>query len=480
MVGPVFSIGIVWGARMMEAIFRHLDPLGESLALTTSGNIKNLVLGALELRGILDLEAVRAAILSVAKDFPHLKMRLKEVKQGGRHYLVWDHQSQPAVPLAIWDVDNTDCSGSNLETLLKYIEPDLERARNLFEDSTCVVHLLRLSHDHFMLAFVSSHVAADAMTVMEVAKEFMIHYHERVTGQKLASSGFPVAASTVRKRAIRRRKTVWKDYWLTFRQAMIPYKVRCALPHGSGDPKNCGEHHVKRLLSQEESERVAAESMKRKVSLVDYLLGSMATAIDRWNRARNIETATVTAGLTVNMQGRFQELEGPNSDSVLYFVLNPKQRDDPDKLARMILLSRIRQFRDQMDWKYYRSIAKLNSFFRILPFRSRQKAFLAILGRHQTSFALGFMGALWPPANERKITGESSLTSAGGLTITEVHGTPYKLVSQTPLYLSAYFFRKRLNLVLTAAERLFTADEAQSFLDLIVETLLPRAGGISG
>jgi len=460
----------------MEADPHRLDPLGESLALTTSGNIKNLVLGALELKGSLDLEAFRGAVERCAQDVPHLKMWLKEVKQEGRHYLVWDRESQHEVPLEIWNLEDSSLSEPSLHTLLKCLKPDLDRQRNLFRESACVVHLLRWGQDRFLLAFVSSHVAADAMTVMDLAKEFMLHYHELTTGQKPALSDLPVASSTVRKKARRKRKTAWKDYWFTLRQALIPFTARCALPEGSGRPEDNGEHHAKRLLTEEQSERIVAESLKREFYLVDFLLSSTATAIYTWNRARNVDPAVVTAGLTVNMRGRFPDLESPNSDSVLYFVIEPEKAGDPDKLARQILLSRIRQLRDHMDRKYYRAIAKLNNFFRIFPFGIRRKIFRAILGRHQTSFALGFLGVLWPPANGRKITTQSALTSTGGLAVTEVHGTPYKLVSRTPLYLSAYFFNKRLNLVLSAQARHFTAEESRAFLDLIVDVLITRKG----
>lgn len=208
---------------------------------------------------------------------------------------------------------------------------------------------------------------------------------------------------------------------------------------------------------------------------MDFLVAKVTSAIDQWNKDRNTGSATVTAALTVNMQGRFMDVESTNNDSVLYFQIRSWQRKTPETLARVVLLARISQFRRHMDRNYSRAIAKLNNCFRVFPFKARQKIFLGILGRHRTSFALGFLGVVWPAAGDRKITCDSCLTSAGGLSINEVHGIAYKLASRTPLYLSAYFFRKRLNLILSAAAWHFTREEAQAFLDLVVD-LMKRDG----
>lgn len=448
-----------------------VDPLGESLALTTYTDTKNLIVGALDLRGPLDAGAMKKAIARVDETFPVLSMCLKEVKERGKYYLRWVHRPGLEVPFIIGEVEDIGASASSLDILLNYLETSLERSRNLFTEPPCEFHLVKLAPDHHILAALISHVAGDAIRFAEISKEAMINYHEIVTGDKAASSLCALGASTVRKRVIRKSKTTWRDYWRTFRYAMIPYGVRCGLPTGSGFTNDRREHHVKQLLSVEDSERIVAKSLKTRVSAVDYLLAVVTTAIDHWNKSRGIGAGTVTAALTVNMQGRFEDMDSPNNDSVLYFRLKPEQRDVPGVLARFILLARISLFRRQMDRKYSKAIAKLNNFFRVLPFGPRQRVFVQILQRHQTSFALGFLGSIWPAADGRKSTTDSCLTSAGGVSITEVHGIAYKLVSRTPLYLSAYFFRKRLNLILSAAARHFSRDEAQEFLDLVVDLL---------
>jgi len=235
-----------------------IDPLAESLALTTSGNVKNLIVGALELKGNLDPYALRDVVGEIGDTFPQLTMRVKEVVERGKHRLVWDGESQSDIAFRMWDVSESNQSRSGLDSLLTCLAPTLERERNLFEEPAGEIHLVKLARDHYLLALAANHVAADAMTFAEVAKEAMIRYHVRVTGLKLGLGVPPPAASTGHKRTVPKSKTVWKDYWTTCLQALIPYRIRCALPEGSGIPCNPGEHHMKRLLSPQETELIVA------------------------------------------------------------------------------------------------------------------------------------------------------------------------------------------------------------------------------
>lgn len=449
----------------------RIDPLAESLALTTSGNVKNLIIGALDLRGDLDAQALKEVIGEIGSTFPQLKMRLKEVTERGRHRLVWDEETHSDLDFIAWDASASRATLAGLDSLLSCLAPTLNRERNLFDEPAGEIHLVKLDRGHHLLALVASHVAADALTFAEIAKDSMIRYHERVTGHKLEFHAVPHVASIGLKRTIPQTKTVWKDYWATCKQALLPYTTRCGLPRGNGSPDNSDECHAIRSLSPEDSELIVKASIRARAAFVDYVMASAMIAIDRWNGARGEETASLTAGLTVNMTGRFASADGPNADSALYFRCEPEERKDAVQLARRIHRVRIGQFRNQEDLKYAKAIGKLNKLLRVFPLGVRQRILSRILQRHQTSFALTFMGVVWPSAKGRKITGDSYLTSAGGLEIAEVFAVPYKLVSRTPLYLSAYFFRKRLNLILSAAGWHFTREETEAFLDLIVSML---------
>lgn len=463
----------------MTRDFNVLAPLAEALALTTNYNNKNIILGALDLMGPIDLDALKMAVSDLGNLFPQIKAHLKEFKVQRKYCLTWEFMSSSDVPLFVSDVSENNESSSGLEILLDSLESRLNRERDVFREPASEFHLLRFDENRHSLACIMWHPAGDAVRLAEIVKALMARYHELVVREKAVFSNFPMFVSTGSKRFVRNQKTRLTDYRKTFHQAIIPY-TRCSIPNGNGVPGDFREHYVKRLFPVNETGDVVSKATKIRVPFVDYLLAVVCIAVDRWNAIRKAESSMLSAALTVNMQGRFRDQEGPNNDSVLYFQFSQEQRKDPKTLARMVYRFRMRKFREAADLKYSKGLAKLNSFLRIFPFNTRQKAYLKILQRHQTSFALGFMGVLWPESHGRRISGDSYLRSVGGLDVTEAYGMAYRIVSSTPLYLTAYFFRKRLNLILSAAAWQFTKEEAQAFLDMIADIMTSYGSGDSG
>lgn len=457
--------------EFMTGEFKVLAPLAEALALTTNNSNKNIILGALDLTGPVNLDALKMAVSEIGDIYPQIKAHLKEVKIQQKYYLTWERLYTSDLALFFHDVSAGASYSSRLEFLLGCLESRLNRERDVFSEPASEFHLLSFDQNHHILACILWHPAGDAVTLAEIVKALMAIYHELAVSEKAVFSDYPMSVSTGSKRFIRNHKTDLSDYWKTLCEAMIPY-TRCSIANGSGVPGDFREHYVKRLFRENETEDIVSKCAKIRVPFVDYLLAAMCLAVDRWNGAHAAQSSTISAALTVNMEGRFQGQEGPNNDSVLYFQFSREQRKDPKMLARMVCRSRLKKFREGTDLKYSKGLAKINSFLRIFPFKIRQKAYLKILQRHQTSFALGFMGVLWPESRGRRISGDSYLKSVGGLDVTEAYGLAYRIVSNTPLYLTAYFFRKRLNLILSAAAWQFTKMEAQDFLSLIADMML--------
>ena len=79
---------------------------------------------------------------------------------------------------------------------------------------------------------------------------------------------------------------------------------------------------------------------------------------------------------------------------------------------------------------------------------------------------------LWPTLQNGRPTGETFLKKSGELDVTEVHGIGYKLASNTRLLLVVYAFRDQVNLILASSASLFTRQESEEFMDLIMENLV--------
>lgn len=452
----------------MSQHFRKLGPLEEALALTTTTESPNVVCGALDLLGPLDVEAIAGATANLKQSLPHLRMCLAEVKERGRYLLVRDTNTDLEIPFSFTEADKKSVSQSSLDILIDHLKEILNHEWNLFAEPLIQIHLVKLDDQRHLIACVMNHVAADAVTLGEIVREFIREYHWIATGETKGFTSESSPSSISGKRSAQKKKTTPLDYWLTLRQAIIPHR-KCCLPMGSGDGQDRGEHYVKRLLSELDSEVALKRSAKFKLPFVDYLMACMFTAIDRWNESRAVPASVLSSALTVNMKGRFQDSDCPNNDSILYFRFDREHREDVESLAKLVYRSRMRLYRDQMDVKYAKGLAKVNRLIGVMPFKWRQLALLSILKRHQTSFALGFTGVMWP--NNRRLSADSYLTHAGELEISEAHGLAYRIVSRTPLYLAAYFFRKRLNLILSAATWKFTRQETEDFMDLLVNIL---------
>jgi len=454
-----------------ESSSMRLDPAGELLALTTHGHVKNLIVGGLELSGALDMTALREAVALVAMTNPQLTKPLVEKRFNGRYFLQWDQYAEKDIPFIEKIVHVNRYNGSHFDLMMEELEPHLSRERNLFREPACEVHLLKLDETLHILAVVMCHIAADGVSLLEIVEELLANYHFVTKRTALERSQEELPSSTAGKRYLRTRKTTFRDYMDTLRHASIPY-LRCAIPLGSGEDGDFHEHHVKRLMSPLESRQIIEQSMALRVSVVDYILACTIVAVDEWNRRCDTEVSFITAALTVNMNGRFGQSRCTNNDSILYFRSDPQHWGGVGALGRWLYSTRMKQFRKHIDVKYAKGMRKLNNWLRFIPYSFRRKIYMGILGRHQTSFALGFLGVLWPETSGRALTGNSWLTSSGGLKIVEVHGMAYRIFSRTPLYLCAYFYGKQLNLILSAASSLFTREEADDFLGLITTMLL--------
>ncbi len=459
---------------MLESPAR-MDPRSEMLALATYGDTKNIVLTAFEVVGPLDIEVVRMAVARASREFPQVMSCIKEIKDKGRHYLVWDHRPEVTLPVPLTEMPAGQRSGPFLDALLKHLSPWLDREWNLFEEVAAWFHVVRVAQDHHVLVSAFHHVASDAGTASEYGRRFMAHYHEIMWGGEPDWTQEAHAISSSSKRKVRVRKPSWKERFASVRQTVDNLLEKPTLPVGTGHSEDTGQHHTKRVLSVELTEQIARSSTSNGVSFVDLLTACTNLAVDQWNEKRNVKRGTLTTSMTVNTRGRFSDYNQPNNSSVIFFKSSPDERADPQKFSRSLALTRIKHFRNQMDLKYMHDIERLMSLLRVFPFKLRRRIVHRVVDRHQFSIGVTLLGVLWPKMRNGKPSADSVLTECGDLTITEVHGLGYKLLSSTRVLLIVYAFRNKMNLVLASHACLFSLHESEEFLDLIVKNLLEKA-----
>jgi hypothetical protein len=456
----------------MSDATEQLNPLSEMLALSSYRNTKNILVTVVETAGPLDEQAAKMAIQKTAENFPRVRSCIKEISENGKRRLVWEHR--PDLPLGIFtaDLENVNPTMPILDSYLNHLSPRLDRRWDLFQEPAIEFHVVRVAPDHYIHGPILHHVAADAGTASEIGRDYLANYHEILRGQKPDWGVQPEALSTSRKRLVKIKKSRAWDFLGEARETLGNMFEKPTLPAGNGSSGDQRQFQIKREFSIEETEKIVKTSAGKGVSLVDLLAACSNMAIDQWNDARGISQGILTTSMSVNMKGRFRGFQTDNNSALLFFKSTPHERQNPRSFMRSLSLARIKQFRNNKDFKFYRDVSRMNTTFRLLPFRVKSPIVHWLMQKHQFSVGITMLGVIWPAFKNGKPTMESCLTETGNLSITSVHGIGYKLLSNTHLLFIVYFFANKLNVVLAASASLFTREEADAFLDLMVANLL--------
>ena len=455
----------------MSDATEQLNPLSEMLALSSYGNTKNIIVALAETSGPFDEQAAKLAVQRTAEKYPRVRSCIKEISEKGKRRLAWEHR--PDLPAQVFSthLENTDPNAPILERLLNHLAPRLDRPWDLFMEPAIEFHLVRVTPNHHIIGPVLHHVAADAGTASEVGRDFLSNYHEILRGQKPDWGLQPEAISTSRKRLVKIKKSRASDFLGEARETLGNMFEKPTLPVGNGSPGDQRQFQIKREFSIEETERIVKISAGKGVSLVDLLAACSNMAIDQWNDARGVSRGILTTSMSVNMKGRFRGFHTDNNSALLFFKSAPHERENTRSFMRSLSLARIKQFRNNKDFKFYRDVSRMTTTFRLLPFRLKSPIVHFLMQKHQFSVAITMLGVMWPAFRNGKPTMESCLTETGNVSITAVHGLGYKLLSNTHLLFIVYFFANKLNIVLAASASLFSREEAAAFLDLMVANL---------
>ncbi len=455
----------------MKVPTTSLDANSEMLALSTYANTKNLIITGIELFGDFDYEAMKLAAERASLTFPQIRSVIDEVREKGRHKLHREYRPDLPLPVFVADLSTTDPTLPTIDRVMDHLRPRLDREWDLRKEVASEFHFIRVSKDHHVLAVVLHHVAADAGITSEFIRELFLEYHEIITEEKPPWAFAPYPFSTSRKRFVRKREKSRQRFFPELWHALGNLMKQSVIPVGSGDPQDRRQYQIKRLLSVEESATIWDRRSTGSRSLVDVLTAAVNLSIDEWNRERGVGEGSLTTVVTVNMKGRFRGMDTPNNSALLIFNSQPDQREGPAEFLRFIARERARQFRNQMDFKFFRDVSRMNVCVSYLPYHLRRRAVHLLTNRHRYSATITLLGVIWPATENGKLTTDSSLTGTGHLAIMEVHGIGYKLLSRTPLVFVAYVFRKQLNVVLAASASVFTRWEAESFMDLAMKNL---------
>lgn len=456
----------------MSEEWRRLGSSSEMLALSSVAQTKNILICLIDLTGPLDVEVVMRSAKVAASKFPQLTSHLKEKRVRGLHYLEWTPVDPDKLPAFFHDLSSADTCINSVDQVLNTLSARLDREWDLFSEVPGEFHCIKLSEGHFLMGWVLHHAAGDAALASDVGQETLIVYNQATSGISATSSREYLSFSGSRKRQARKRKILLSDYLNDIKQTAQNLFARPTLPVGSGLKDDQRQHHAKRVLSETDFRELDTRLKAQGLSLIDTLVASTHYAIDSWNSSRNERSDLLTTSVSVNMRGRFRNIDRENSSSLIFFESTPRDRQNPASFVRSLAIRRIHHFRNHVDLKLTKNIKMMVDAIRIFPYRIRRKIVGFITDQHEFSSAVTLLGVIWPKNERGKITSDSAFTEVGELKVEEILGIPYKMLSKTRLLLTVYVFKRRLNFVLSTSASLFSKEENDQFLALVIENLM--------
>lgn len=458
---------------------RVLDGMSELWVFSTYPEAKNIMMFGFDLEGPIAIECLDKALRDVIVGFPSFSSGVRQSKIQGSWRLTWflAPDFQPMLRQSDMEIAGSSCSFQH--SLLSHLRPSLEKDWDLLSTVPTEFHLIRYSQGRHTLLTLVHHAAADGWTLSEFYSKLFARYHELVTGKKPEWTDQSDYASSTKNQMVKLKRRRWRDAIFFAHNSLSRYVSKPSLPKGSGKQVGGAGYYAKLVLTPEGTDRVVGHVSKLKRPFIDALVGGMATAVDAWNDSLNIPRKRIVICVTVQMRGRFGEIHSPINNSAIAIKLSPRERLNPELLAKSASKHRKKQLDSLFDVRTWQAGCTLADAVRMLPLSAKRNIVHFVADMPLIPIMIAPFGILWPETKGGNRTGDSYLRQAGGLTLTDFHTMPYKMGYRCPLILGAFTFRKKLNLILVASTSHFTQAETDSFLKLLADVLVKNPFGCS-
>ncbi len=454
----------------MPENLRVLDTLSEWFVLSSRGNVKNVVVLAVEYVGRIDDQARITAIKKAVQDFPVLGCCVREIKKGPKRCLAWFPMPDREFPIIISDLPQTEQADCPFEAFVRYIKPWLDKEWNLFKELPGQYHVLKLSENRQISALVVHHSAAVGFS----AGQFMAHvagyYQEITTGATPEKFAKTPIASTVKKAGVKRVGNWRRIAAKQLKLFLSEIGSSASIPVGSGQRNDPDQHCVRRIISQKDT-ALLRESRNDGVRLIDRLAAAANIAIESWNSARHEATGAIATSVAVNLDGKYNVRETDVNLGFITIRTGPNHRVNNIECARHIAISRAKNMEKQTDLRALEAMKRLLNIIRFLPLKPRQRISSKITRIYGHSMIMSYLGVALPKV-AMDSSGEEALTySAGGTELADVFGFAYKLANPAPIVFFVYELKGELSVIITALAGVFTRPEADRFIDLFTDIL---------
>ena len=452
----------------------ELNPLSELFAVSTSRTYKNLAFGWSELRGRLELEAMEAAFRVTVDRFPRMMSGVKQIWSRGRFSLVWEFR--PHLKPAL-NIHNLSAGEPNIETwndIYERLESLLERGPDPFNGVTTEFHLVRISAERHIIAVILHHCAGDAI-YSSFFPTLLANYHKAITKELPSWAAGQIAFFGEKKNS--RPIEEHPPTVVPFREKWFPWPKPGEFGHiaGSGSNDDHRQYCRRTTFSEDQTRRIVEAARALRTTSIDYLTACVHLTVERWNNAMNQETGILSTAHSINLSARRKDLSDTNTLGQIFLQTTPDQRASPSSTLRLLQASRLTQQRNSSAELFHDAIRRGRMLAGPFPLDVKRSLGYFLLHTLQWGVAaaqINYFGVAFPKSVDGRPTGESFVHRGHELEMTDIFLLAYKTFPRAPIQMWIYTYRNRLSLVLAARGRQFTADEVESFTNLLAECLL--------
>ncbi|MCZ7586024.1 MAG: hypothetical protein M5R36_23350 [Deltaproteobacteria bacterium] len=447
-------------------VIRPLGPVTEAMHTLGTGGVARSGFCSMTLKGRMDDEAMKAAIVQVYKEFPALACRVGERRHGLLHRL--DRIPLDSVPaLGVMNGYADDLQGlSYNDALDRLLEPYYLRGIDVHNEAPAQFYLAHFPDNHHAMVNYFHHIGSDAGTMMKlIARTFAI-YHELVKGEPPDWAQTKGMTSSVARRpprlhpvsVIRRMRAEaarLKDHPLI--RMVDPDRIRTA-----------HRYVVRRTLTEDETSAMAATAKRLGMTVNDFVSVACVRAIDE---LLGTPEGTLSFWIPVNLRATVKDHHGRmNFASAVNVDLIREERKDREKLGALFVERRKAHMTGATAETNLRLLRLLLGLSHLFPERVRGPR-LKKLFHAPMSFMNSNVGVLWPRFDNGKLTTDSVMTCAGDCEILD-YDVNFSTDESLGHGLVAYTYRKRFTLNFSGYRDLFERETMERFLDIIKRELL--------
>jgi hypothetical protein len=473
--------GILRRSAMSSPSLIPLDPQSESILNWERPGFSQTDFVGFTLRGRIDADAMRAAVVAVQETRPHFHARLAALRSGLRHAWVWRLCGAP-VGLDVTDVPDAP---PDVDAFLhERLRDETNRVKDLACEPPVAFRLFRFPGDVAAIVLSFHHVAADGAGVWECFRDLLAAYHVRVTGETPPWAAVPAFHSLLGETTsvetpplrefVRRMRAERK----AFPNREIAQVMGTARRTGNGAP---GRLMIRRTVDDPNLlAALRARARREGGTLTDLFVAGSMKALEEWNGARGKVPTAMVHALAVN-QRRRTKAGGGFQGNPMSMVTVPSREGDrrtPDAALAHAVKTRAGKLAAGHDVALIRLAESMRAPMSYIPPRARGALTRSLVVRPLSLFITN-PGILWPVVVGGRPTGETAITRIGGADVVGAEVAAFHLsvggTEANPLAMILTTFRGTLHVDCTVGRHRLREDEARGYLDLVLRRVFDYA-----